>query len=1123
MGIVNLVRKGVIEVWNDLYNVSIDDKAAPDLGDILKGKEEPIYSDPEEFFKRTYLTDSVRDLIEEVAETLKNGTGGKTFLLTSLFGGGKTHTQIFLYHAFTNPEKLRTLSDALAAKVAEVGKPIIVVMDGSRADLVPHPLQPFKAAGFTIKTIWGMLAYRLGVYAKMKHLDSENSPAPDVTLLKNILLEARGPILILLDEIVHYIFNLHKSPKLKDYGHKVLLFLDYLARAIEDTPKTALVASIQAEYRFVEGQKILAEEEVFSGYAGKVLSVLTRESTRIITPVSPDDVVKVLQRRIFKKLSIEEAQKARDRLYKAYREARELFGVESDWQYSTETGRIVTVKDTYPFHPKYIEVLREFVTRNRDLQKTRDAIRITRKVVRRLLKRGEDADFIMPWHIDLRDRAIRSRVLTESRREFQDVVTRDIISEEGRLGAISECSKPQLALKIATAILLKTYTYETFKEPLKVFPDLKEVALMVYEPETFSCEDLHYLDIEQILAEMHGRLPHFVSENGRYWFTPFPSVIEYVEKLATEKLSERKLELYDTLKAYSRDNLVRKWKGRVEKGEIFDEKDTIIIGYGDEVWNEITVEDRPSMRLVVIIKPDVKEEDIEKIILMKGESGKRIYRNTVAVVCPRPDTNFDQLLSYAAKIKAAEEVMRNLPEYYTDREIKRLQEAKLKKYRQDCENILAQLLLTTLTRIFYPARSEEKDIIKWTDTVPSSSIIAQVESGLKDARTGPKLRTDFSFNDLNDFLKHNQNWDLIEGWESREFREILEVFYQNPIAPFTSRDAVERAIKEGLQSFDIGLMIDGKLYWKRIGPENGAEIAPRLKDSDEILPYRLAARKLKDELLANSGEQRVDNQLNVTWYEVIIANKQIRLEDLILQENWEKMMKLGIILKQEKTIERGFVVDVSPSVISIKSGEKVQVKVSLKPVSETPINVELNVDKGKISPRKGKLPLEALWDIGILTEPGEKRYKIEVIGEDGTKSSAYLTVTVESLEKEIESSKVDISLVGAKLIGITPKNFVSLRMALDTVIKLGIMSKANIIINFGDELKFISEDADVKITNLFIQRFAEIMKSMPSLEKKIDISGIINFKEPVTLDSSKIAAFSPLSDRVSFKLRVVRK
>ena len=64
----------------------------------------------------------------------------------------------------------------------------------------------------------------------------------------------------------------------------------------------------------------------------------------------------------------------------------------------------------------------------------------------------------MPWHIDLRDKDIRNRVLTDSRREFRDVASRDIVTEEGKLGSVAECSKPNLALRIATSVLLKTYT-----------------------------------------------------------------------------------------------------------------------------------------------------------------------------------------------------------------------------------------------------------------------------------------------------------------------------------------------------------------------------------------------------------------------------------------------------------------------------------------------------------------------------------------------------------------------------------------------------------------------------------------------------------------------------------------
>jgi len=1122
MGLIDLVRKGVIEVWDDVYDARLDDKAAPDLADVVKGREEPIYSNPEEFFSRTYLTSQMRELIEDISETLSKGKGGRIFLLTSLFGGGKTHTQIALYHAFNTPEKLKILDESLASKVAEVGKPIIVVMDGSRADLVPHPKEPYKAEGFTIKTIWGMLAYRLGAYAKIRHRDSEGAAAPEVNLLRDLLAEARGPLLILIDEIVHYIFNMYKSPELKDYGDRVMLFLDYLARAVEDIPKTALVVSVQAEYRFIGGQKQLIEEEVFKDYARAVLKVLSRQSTKIIPPVSPEDVVMVLKRRLFKKVPEEKAIDAKDKLYKLYRENPQLFGVESEWQLSlSEAGRLASVKDTYPFHPKYVEVLQEVVTRNKDLQKTRDAVRITRKVFRRLLKGREDSEFIMPWHIDLRDPDIRNRVLTDSYREFRDVASRDIVSEDGRLGSVKECSKPSLALKIATVVLLKTYTYETFKEPLKVFPDKKSVALMVYEPETFAKENWTPSDIETTLGEMHV-LPHFAEEGGLYWFTPYFPVTEYVERRAQELLRESKAALYKVLKESVSALLVKREKrGVVERGEVFDERNTIIVGFGDDLWKDALVKDDPSLKLVVFVKPEVNEEEVESLILTRGEGSRRTYRNTVVVLCPHQNADFERLHSLAAKILASQEVMERLAEYYTDKEIRGLMESKLKRYEDGIRNNLNLHLLSTLTRIAYPRRGEVDDKVEWVETTASSSIIHQVEAGLKDPATGPKLRTTFSFSDLAELLKTNVNWDLVEGEERREVREIVNFFYTSTVAPITTRDAIEKALLDGLKRLDIGVKIDEKLYWKRVGPENGAEIPPSpLRDSAEILPYKLAANILKDRLLAEEEEQIVDKELHLVWYEVEVAGKRVKLRDLILEKGWERALKAGVLLRQEQVIPKGFLLKVEPSSVRVKPEESVEVKVFVKPVGVYPNKVKLIAEKGALSPSEGECPLESRWSLGVFEEPGEYAFTLKALGEDGTTRSATLLVYVESLEEEVNVEKLDATLVGAKLVYISPKDITSYRQAVEIISKLNINAEVSLTLQFGKEITFAGRSMDVKLAAIFLSKFREIVMALPDMEKEIVIGGEIRPRQPLVIDESKISALAPLSNKALFKLRV---
>ncbi|MCS7097590.1 MAG: ATP-binding protein [Candidatus Methanomethyliaceae archaeon] len=1122
MGILSHIKNGLMEVWDDIYDARLDDKAAPDLGDLLRGEEEPMYTNPKEFFARTYLTKSMENLMEDIAETLKNERSGAIYLLTSLFGGGKTHTQIALYHAFSNPDALREISPQLAAKIAEVGKPTIIVMDGSRADLVPHPKEPYKAEGFTIKTIWGMLAYKLGAYSKVKQIDSEKDPAPEVTLLKSILSETREPILILMDEIVHYVFNMDKSQDLRDYAKKVLLFLDYLSRAIEDTPRTVLVISIQAEYRKVEGQKKLLEEEIFAGYASKVLRNLSRESTKIITPVSPDDVAKVLQRRIFKKIPEEQACKARDELYKKYYEYKELFGVESDWQYCTETGKVATPKDTYPFHPKYIEVLQEFVTRNRDLQKTRDAIRITRKVVRRLLRLRRETTFIMPWHIDLKDGDIRTRILTESRREFRDVVSRDIVTEEGRLGSVVECSKSELAYKIATAIFLKTYTYETFKEPLKIFPDMKEVALMVYDPETFTIEGFSPLDIKDILAEMVSRLPHFTSENGRYWFTPYPSVIEYVEKKAAEKLREPRLELHRTITECVKKILTREERrGIEEKGEIFDKEDTKVIGYG-ELLEEVTIDDKPKPQLVVLVKPEIIEDEVRDLILMRGKEGRRTYRNTIVVLCPHQQANFNTLLTFAAKIKSAEEVMESLTEYYTDKDIRSLQERKLKDYIQDNLRLLNEHLLSALTRIAYPVREAGRDEIKWTITSAASAIIPQVEAGLKNPATGPKLRLDISFKDLAEFLKINQNWDLIEGTNRYAFRNILETFYAVTSAPLTTRHAIEYAIKKGVENFDIGILMDGKLYWKQIGPQNGSETPSKIKDEAEILPYRIAAIDLKDRLLAESGLKKIGRETYKIRYEVEIQNKRISLEDLINLKDWEKILKVGLIIKEEQKIETGFMLNLKPSSLIIKTGEEVKVTASITPIDSYDFPISIQAEKGKVTPDKGKAPFEITWDLGVIEKVGEHKFRIKAIGEDGKEFTSILTVIVESLEEEINVERLDLTHVGAKLIQIIPNNLTALQMAVDTLSKLNQEAVVSqLILKFGENITFMCKEVDSKLVGYFAQKFRDIERALNLEETQFE--GALKLKQPIILDSSKITAFNSLSGRALFKLWMMKK
>jgi Predicted ATPase (AAA+ superfamily) len=91
------------KVREDVFNPSLDDQMAPELSDVIVGNAPRIYLDPKEFFSVTYITDSMRILVNEITNALSQNKG-TTITIYSLFGGGKTHTLLLLYHAFNNPK-----------------------------------------------------------------------------------------------------------------------------------------------------------------------------------------------------------------------------------------------------------------------------------------------------------------------------------------------------------------------------------------------------------------------------------------------------------------------------------------------------------------------------------------------------------------------------------------------------------------------------------------------------------------------------------------------------------------------------------------------------------------------------------------------------------------------------------------------------------------------------------------------------------------------------------------------------------------------------------------------------------------------------------------------------------
>jgi len=74
---------------------------AADLHQVYTRRATDEYGDPVEFFRRTYLTQGLRDLLSNALKRLVQGKGDPVVALQTNFGGGKTHSMLALYHLFS--------------------------------------------------------------------------------------------------------------------------------------------------------------------------------------------------------------------------------------------------------------------------------------------------------------------------------------------------------------------------------------------------------------------------------------------------------------------------------------------------------------------------------------------------------------------------------------------------------------------------------------------------------------------------------------------------------------------------------------------------------------------------------------------------------------------------------------------------------------------------------------------------------------------------------------------------------------------------------------------------------------------------------------------------------------
>ena len=493
------------------------------LDDVLAGKGPLEYRDPELFFRYTYPTDGLRRLVNTVVRCL-NGKGGKRFIrLETPFGGGKTHALLALYHLFKHRENalgLESVAQLLGdIPPEEVPQARVAVFVGTAPD-------PLKG-----RTPWGELAAQLGAYELVREHD-EKRVSPGKAILRQ-MLEASAPVLLLVDELAHYLVKATDVPSdvLVEGEHlrsQTLAFLQELTEVVTSVPQVSLVLTLPSSVLEFHDEQV-AEE---------ILARLRHISGRveaIYSPVEGMEIYEVIRRRLFEEPEdITRYRRIVEQVAEAYSDMYRSLGEDVPSQ-AREPGYRERIRRAYPFHPELIDILLERWGTFKSFQRTRGVLRLLALVIHDRYERGDTSPLIQPAHLNLGNRSIREEFLNHISKQYESVIAADIADTNARAERLdremgSEYRRYQAATALATAIFFYSFSAGESLKGVGI-PRLRLAFLRPGIPSAI---------VGDVLARLQDELWYLHREESRYYFSLQPNLnrvlIERMDDVSEEDI-----------------------------------------------------------------------------------------------------------------------------------------------------------------------------------------------------------------------------------------------------------------------------------------------------------------------------------------------------------------------------------------------------------------------------------------------------------------------------------------------------------------------------------------------------------------------------------------------------------
>jgi predicted AAA+ superfamily ATPase len=581
------------------------------------------YSDPVEFFRRTYLTEGLTDLLGRAVKRMAGDTSASPVInLQTNFGGGKTHSMLAVYHLFSGVPA-DALPQDVQELVADAGGVQLENLGVKRAALVGTYLQAdsplIKDDGTEVRTLWGELAWQLGGRKGFDIVaDADRSGTNPGAALKT-LLEDNSPCLILIDEWVAYARQLVTERTLAAGSFdNQFTFAQSLTEIVQSVPGAMLLLSIPASDTAQDGQGNDIEVGGANGQAAleRLQNVIRRVADQW-RPSSKDESFEIIKRRLFQDVDAQgmAAIAAVARTFvMMYRENKSSFPSEASVPGDDYETRI---KASYPLHPELLDRLYEDWSTLERFQRTRGALKLVSSIIHELWASNDTSPLVLPGNVPLDATSVNTDLTQYLQDQWKPIIDSDIDGPNSTAVNI-DFERANLGQRFTTERIARTIFFGAAPRlgGTRKGLDKQDVWLGTAVPG----DPLGNFSVAiELLAQ---RSTYFYEDQGHYWFDTKPSVTKTANDYA-ERLREDPETVWNEI--CRRLQLEEKSRGLFDRvhscvsssGDIPDLEETrLAILHPRFSWRKQDGSEAPAMQRI--------REAIEK----KGATN-RIYRNAL--------------------------------------------------------------------------------------------------------------------------------------------------------------------------------------------------------------------------------------------------------------------------------------------------------------------------------------------------------------------------------------------------------------------------------------------------------------------------------------------------------------